>query len=102
MAKPISQLIPDFKEALGKGLEEAAENIVDGLIEEGPYWDGVFAASWTVKKGKRSIPAYNADIRSAKRSSSARTKPSGTARKVEQLERVYSKSKRTPEGDRWS
>jgi len=82
MAKPISQLIPDFREALGKGLEEAAENIVDGLIEEGPYWDGVFAASWAVKKGKRSIPAYNADMRSATRSSSARTKPSGTARKA--------------------
>ena len=74
MAKPISQLIPDFREALGKGLEEAAENIVDGLIDDGPYWDGVFAASWMVKKGKRSIPAY---IPSAlKRSGVAQKKPS--------------------------
>ena len=73
MAKPISQLIPDFREALGKGLEEAAENIVDGLIEDGPYWDGVFAASWMVKKGKRAIPAY---IPSAfKRSAVAQKKP---------------------------
>jgi hypothetical protein len=30
MAKPISQLIPDFREALKEGMEKAAENIVDG------------------------------------------------------------------------
>ena len=77
MAKPISQLIPDFREALGKGLEEAAENIVDGLIDDGPYWDGVFAASWMVKKGKKAIPAY---IPSAlKRSPTAQTKPQSFA-----------------------
>ena len=53
MAKPISQLIPDFREALKEGIKDAAENIVVGLIEEGPYWDGIFARSWEVKKGQK-------------------------------------------------
>ena len=36
MPKPISQLIPDFREALKDGIKDAAENIVEGLIEDGP------------------------------------------------------------------
>ena len=79
MAKPISQLIPDFTEALKEGIQEAAENVVVGLIEEGPYWDGVFAASWSVRKGKSSIPTYGLNVRGAKRSATARTKPQGRA-----------------------
>ena len=56
MAKPISQLIPDFREALKEGLEEAVENVVGDLIEEGPYWSGLFASSWMVRSGQTSIP----------------------------------------------
>ena len=37
MAKPISKLIPDFREALKEGLEEAVGDVVGDLIEEGPY-----------------------------------------------------------------
>ena len=56
MAKPISQLIPDFREALKEGLEEAVENVVGDLIEEGPYWSGLFASYWMVRSGQTSIP----------------------------------------------
>jgi len=56
MPKPISQLIPDFREALKEGLEEAVENVVGDLIDEGPYWSGLFASSWMVRSGKTSIP----------------------------------------------
>tara|TARA_R100001443_G_C3219145_1_gene145483 strand:- start:26 stop:493 length:468 start_codon:yes stop_codon:yes gene_type:complete len=75
MPKPISQLIPDFREALKDGIKDAAENIVEGLIEDGPYWDGVFAASWEVKKGQRTITTYPVNMRSVKRGRTAKTKP---------------------------
>jgi len=75
MPKPISQLIPDFREALKEGLEEAAGNIVEGLIEDGPYWDGIFARSWEVKKGQRTITTYPANMRSSIRSRQAQSKP---------------------------
>jgi len=82
MPKPITQLIPDFREALKDGIKDAAENIVDGLIEEGPYWDGVFAASWQVKKGQRAIATYPLGMRSSARSRQASTKPKGAERKA--------------------
>ena len=75
MPKPISQLIPDFREALKDGIKDAAENIVEGLIEDGPYWDGVFAASWEVKKGQRAITTYSGNMRPVKRGRTAKTKP---------------------------
>lgn len=75
MPKPISQLIPDFKEALKDGIKDAAGNIVEGLIEEGPYWDGIFARSWEVKRGQKSITTYPANMRSAIRSREAQGKP---------------------------
>ncbi len=75
MPKPISQLIPDFREALGEGLEKAAENIVEGLIEDGPYWDGIFAASWEVKKGQKTITTFPSNMRGAQRSPTAKRKP---------------------------
>ena len=59
MAKPISQLIPDFREALQEGLKDAVGDVVEDLIEEGPYWSGLFAESWRVVAGaKSSIPMY--------------------------------------------
>ena len=59
MAKPISQLIPDFREALKEGLEEAAGDVVEDLIDNGPYWSGLFAESWRVISGaKSSVPTY--------------------------------------------
>tara|TARA_R100000664_G_C2706884_1_gene105124 strand:+ start:60 stop:527 length:468 start_codon:yes stop_codon:yes gene_type:complete len=75
MPKPISQLIPDFREALKDGIKDAAENIVEGLIEDGPYWDGVFAASWEVKKGQRTITTYPINMSAVKRGRTAKTKP---------------------------
>tara|TARA_B100000965_G_C19272454_1_gene617907 strand:- start:113 stop:586 length:474 start_codon:yes stop_codon:yes gene_type:complete len=59
MPKPISQLIPDFREALQEGLKDAVGDVVEDLIEEGPYWSGLFAESWRVVAGaKSSIPMY--------------------------------------------
>ena len=75
MPKPITQLIPDFREALKDGIKDAAENIVEGLIEDGPYWDGIFAASWEVKKGQRTITTYPINMKGAKRSPVAKPKP---------------------------
>tara|TARA_R100001082_G_scaffold29945_1_gene15039 strand:+ start:2018 stop:2500 length:483 start_codon:yes stop_codon:yes gene_type:complete len=56
--KPITQLIPDVREALIEGMEEATEAITLDLIEQGPYWSGLFARSWMVVRGQNSIPQY--------------------------------------------
>ena len=56
--KPLAKLVPDFKEALAEGTKASVEDITDDLIEIGPFWSGVFAASWLVKRGKKSIPAH--------------------------------------------
>ena len=56
MPKPISQLFPDFREALKVGLKDAVGDVVGDLVDEGPYWSGLFAASWMVRTGRTSIP----------------------------------------------
>ena len=57
-AKPISQLIPDVREALIEGMEKATEGITLDLIDQGPYWSGLFAKSWMVVRGQNAIPKY--------------------------------------------
>ena len=56
--KPLNQLIPDVKKALIEGMEEATDAITLDLIEQGPYWSGLFARSWMVVRGQSSIPKY--------------------------------------------
>ena len=55
--KPLSQLVPDFRNALEEGLQEAAEQIVYDLKREGPYYTGFFETLWEVQPGKTKIVA---------------------------------------------
>jgi len=55
--KPLTQLVPDFREALEQGLEEAAEQVVYDLKREGPYYTGFFESLWEVNPGKKAIRA---------------------------------------------
>ena len=57
MAKPLSQLVPDFREALEQGVQQATETVVRELQIEGPYWSGFFADMWQVNVGKKAIKA---------------------------------------------
>ena len=57
MSKPLTQLVPDLREALEKGLEEAAEKVVADLQEDGPYWTGFFADMWQINAGNVAIKA---------------------------------------------
>ena len=54
--KLLTELIPDFKKALSEGLEAAADDVVEGLQEDGPHWTGQFAASWGIAIGQTTIP----------------------------------------------
>ena len=59
--KPITAIVPDFREALDDGLKEAVGGIVKDLQEKGPYWTGQFANLWKVNPGKQAIkPLYPA------------------------------------------
>ena len=55
--KPLNQLVPDFRNALKEGLQEAAEQIVYDLKREGPYYTGFFETLWEVQPGKTKIVA---------------------------------------------
>ena len=46
--KPLSQLVPDFRNALEEGLQEAATQVVRDLQIAGPYWTGFFSDVWEV------------------------------------------------------
>ena len=56
-SKPLSQLVPDFRNALEEGLQEAAEQVVYDLKREGPYFTGFFETLWEVQPGKTKIVA---------------------------------------------
>ena len=56
-SKPLSQLVPDFRNALEEGLQEAAVQIVRDLQVDGPYWTGFFSDVWEVQPGKTKIVA---------------------------------------------
>ena len=57
MKKPLTQLVPDLREALEKGLEEAAEQVVMDLKKDGPYWTGFFESLWEVNPGNTAVKA---------------------------------------------
>ena len=56
-SKPLTELVPDFREALEEGVETAAEEIVEQLKIEGPYWTGFFESLWQVNVGKTAVRA---------------------------------------------
>ena len=43
MAKSLTQLVPDFREALEEGVQQATETVVRDLQVAGPYWTGFFS-----------------------------------------------------------
>ena len=53
--KSLTQLVPDFREALEEGLENATEKVVYDLKRDGPYWTGFFESLWEVNAGKRAV-----------------------------------------------
>ena len=42
MGKSLTQIVPDFREALEEGVEQAVTTVVRDLQEAGPYWTGFF------------------------------------------------------------
>ena len=57
MGKPLTQLVPDFREALEEGVQQATETVVRDLQIAGPYWTGFFSDVWQVNVGKTAIKA---------------------------------------------
>ena len=53
--KSLTQLVPDFREALEEGLENATEKVVYDLKRDGPYWTGFFESLWEVNAGNRAV-----------------------------------------------
>ena len=57
MGKPLTQLVPDFREALEEGVQQATETIVRDLQIAGPYWTGFFSDVWQVNVGNTAVRA---------------------------------------------
>ena len=57
MGKPLTQLVPDFREALEEGVQQATKTVVRDLQIAGPYWTGFFSDVWEVNVGKTAIKA---------------------------------------------
>ena len=57
MAKPLTQLVPDFREALEEGVQQATETVVRDLQVAGPYWTGFFSDVWQVNVGDKAVRA---------------------------------------------
>ena len=57
MGKPLTQLVPDFREALEEGVQQATETIVRDLQVAGPYWTGFFSDVWQVNVGTTAVKA---------------------------------------------
>ena len=55
--KPLTQLVPDFREALEEGVQQATETVVRELQIAGPYWTGFFSDVWQVNVGKTAVKA---------------------------------------------
>ena len=55
MSKSLMAIVPDFREALEEGVQDAAEKVVFDLKREGPYWTGVFETLWQVNAGNFSV-----------------------------------------------
>ena len=57
MGKSLTHIVPDFREALEEGVEQAVTTVVRDLQEAGPYWTGFFADMWQVNVGKTAVRA---------------------------------------------
>ena len=57
MGKPLTQIVPDFREALEEGVEQATTTVVRDLQIAGPYWTGFFSDMWQVNVGKTAVKA---------------------------------------------
>jgi hypothetical protein len=57
MGKPLTQIVPDFREALEEGVQQATKTVVRDLQIAGPYWTGFFSDVWQVNVGKTAIKA---------------------------------------------
>ena len=57
MGKPLTQLVPDFREALEEGVQQATKTVVRDLQIAGPYWTGFFSDVWQVNVGKTAVRA---------------------------------------------
>ena len=53
--KNLTQIVPDFREALEEGVQVAAKQVVFDLKREGPYWSGVFETLWQVNAGNYAV-----------------------------------------------
>ena len=51
----LTQIVPDFREALEEGVQDAAKQVVFDLKREGPYWSGVFETLWQVNAGNFAV-----------------------------------------------
>ena len=57
MGKPLTQMVPDFREALEEGVQQATKTVVRDLQIAGPYWTGFFSDVWQVNIGKTAVKA---------------------------------------------
>ena len=57
MGKPLTQMVPDFREALEEGVQQATKTVVRDLQIAGPYWTGFFSDVWQVNVGKTAVKA---------------------------------------------
>jgi hypothetical protein len=57
MGKPLTQIVPDFRQALEEGVQQATETVVRDLQIAGPYWTGFFSDVWQVNVGATAIKA---------------------------------------------
>ena len=57
MGKPLTQIVPDFREALEEGLHNSAEKVVYDLKRAGPYYTGFFESLWEVNAGRKAVRA---------------------------------------------
>lgn len=69
----LTQIVPDFREALEEGVEDAAKKVVYDLKREGPYWTGVFETLWQVNAGKYAVKANVANPLEVPRTPAARS-----------------------------
>ena len=57
MGKPLTQIVPDFREALEEGVQQATKTVVRDLQIAGPYWTGFFSDVWQVNVGTTAVKA---------------------------------------------
>ena len=76
--KPITELVPDFREILQESLELIAETVTDELKKEGPYYTGFFESLWVVQPGRKAVKANISDPSTNKRRIARPSDPSPT------------------------